>query len=123
MNLRRWQFARRYSPGRPRQVQRCRCDGLHGTREPFHLAALLRAGRRDMKRDRWPSVSTAMWIFESFLRFPRSWPAGSPLSGVERNVRLPKHPAASQRCVCWYTAAQRGRSFGIHRRAAPVFTI
>ena len=37
---------------------------------------------------RWPSVSTARWIFEPFLRFPPSYPARLPLFGVDRSVRL-----------------------------------
>jgi len=35
-----------------------------------------------------PSVSTALWTLELFLRFPPSYPACSPLSDVDRSVRL-----------------------------------
>jgi len=96
---------------------------------------------------RWPSVSSATWTCDPFLRLAPSCPARSPLSGVDRRVRLSriatlgsaarpaasrsatrrsstralKHPAASQRRACWRTAGQGGRAFGLHRQGAPVF--
>jgi hypothetical protein len=93
-------------------------------------------------------VSTARCSLEPFFRLAPSWPARALLSGVECKVRLSriatlccvflpaasrstaprssasasKHPAASQRCVRWYTAAQGSGSLGSQRQGAPVFT-
>ena len=79
------------------------------------------------RANRWPSVSTAMWTLDPFLRLCPSYPARAPLSGVDWIVRpsritadglrarpsaqrkiwrrswamASKHPAASQRRACW----------------------
>jgi hypothetical protein len=61
------------------------------------------------------------------LRMPPALPTvmAGRLAALGRGAQRSTSEASRryQRCVCWYTAAQRGRSFGIHRHGAPVFTI
>ena len=93
-------------------------------------------------------MSTAMWTFEPFRRLYPSYPARAPLPGVDWMVRpssmtavgsasrpaatrrtsrrswamVSKHPAASHRRACWYTACHGGKSCGRNRHGLPVLT-
>ena len=132
-------------------------DGLHGAGEPFHLAAILGAGRCPMKREQMTqrldghvdlrallapfdvaqeSLATVIAGALAALRRGAQGSAvddggggfglaarGQSQHGAPIVHHRPKQPAASQRCVCWYTVAQSGRSLGIHRHGAPVFTM
>jgi hypothetical protein len=124
-------------------------NGLDGTREPLHLAAVFCASGCDMKRQQIAQRVDGHVDLRTLLALPTV--IAGTLAALGRGTQRPtiddcrgrfglttaarrstarrsstsasKHPAASHRCVCWYTAAQGGRSFGIHRHGAPVFTM
>jgi hypothetical protein len=74
-------------------VHHLACRGLHLLGQLCGLSAVLLVGRGDKQGKRGPSVSTAMCTLLPFRRLAPSWPARSPLSGLDCSARLSKMAA------------------------------
>lgn len=108
---------------------------LHGVRQGRHLRPLLLVGRghhhgqqvaqRVHRQVRLRPPLALMPIVAGTSATAVGW-ASRPRATRSRLRRsctmASKAPAARQRCVCWYTAAQGGRSCGSSRQCTPVFT-
>ncbi len=101
---------------------------VHGPREPLDLTAILGTGRRHMQREQvqridrnvqFGSLFALVVIARTFNALGRE----TQCPAVDNDGAGFDGAPCSQRCVCWYTAAQGGRSFGIQRHGPPVFAI